>query len=303
MRKTFVNALIEAAKSDSDIHVLSPDLGYNVLDEFAEQFPSRYLNVGIAEQNAISVAAGMALMGKKVFVYSISPFITLRPYEQVRLDIAYMNTDVKLVGVGGGLSYGALGATHHAIEDIAVMRALPNMTVICPGDPVEAKEAVNYAASCKFPVYIRLGRAGEPRIHLNPINIRGINIVYPSEKAIVLTTGNVLDLVKEIIDSNNLDIGLASIPMVKPLPIGLIQQIIHKRISIVTVEEHNVMGGFGTAVAEVIAESNQSIFFKRVGIPDIFSHVVGNHEYLRNKIYLDNIVDVFQSAINAHLLL
>ena len=135
MRNTFIHTLIEEAKKDERIFLITPDMGYSVLESFRDLFPDRFLNVGIAEQNAVGVATGLALSGKIVYVYSIIPFVTMRCFEQVRVDVAYMNTNVRLVGVGAGLSYGPAGATHHSIEDIAIMRALPNMTVCCPGIP------------------------------------------------------------------------------------------------------------------------------------------------------------------------
>ena len=142
MRTTFVNTLLELAEKDDRIFLLTPDMGYSVLEPFRTKFPNRFLNTGIAEQNTIGVAAGLAMSGKIVYVYSIIPFVTMRCFEQIRLDLAYNNTNVKLIGVGAGFTYGPLGASHHAIEDIAIMRSIPNMTVLCPGDPIETKQLV-----------------------------------------------------------------------------------------------------------------------------------------------------------------
>ena len=142
MRKTFINTLVEEAAKDDRIFVITPDIGYSVLEVFRDKFPDRFLNVGVAEQNAVGIAAGMALRGMLPYVYTINPFVSMRPYEQIRVDVAYLNLDVRLIGVGAGFSYGSAGATHHSIEDIAIMRCLPNMTVICPGDPWEVKEAI-----------------------------------------------------------------------------------------------------------------------------------------------------------------
>lgn len=140
MRTTFVKTLTNLARKDDRIFLITPDMGYSVLETFREEFPDRFLNSGIAEQNTIGIAAGLAETGKIVYVYSIIPFVTMRCFEQVRIDLAYNNTNVKLVGVGAGLTYGSLGVSHHAIEDIAIMRALPNMTVLCPGDPIETEQ-------------------------------------------------------------------------------------------------------------------------------------------------------------------
>src|SRR5947207_535521 len=135
MRKTFIKTLTEIAATDKRIFLITPDIGYSVLEEFSNRFPERFLNVGVAEQNAVSIAAGMALCGLIPYVYTINPFVCMRPFEQIRIDVAYMNTNVRIVGVGAGFSYGAAGATHHSIEDIAIMRSIPNMTIVCPGDP------------------------------------------------------------------------------------------------------------------------------------------------------------------------
>ncbi len=165
MRTTFVETLKELARQDERIFLLSADMGYSVFETFREEFPDRFLNTGIAEQNTIGIAAGLAARGKIVFVYSIIPFVTMRCFEQIRLDLAYNKSNVKIVGVGAGFTYGSLGSSHHALEDISLMRSLPNMTVLCPGDPVEARELIKQSCEHTGPVYIRLGKNGEPKIH------------------------------------------------------------------------------------------------------------------------------------------
>ena len=153
MRVSFINTLHNLAKTDKRIFLLSADVGFSVLDEFIEDFPDRYLNVGVAEANMINVAVGLAMSNKIVFVYSMAHFITTRCYEQIKLNVCYQNTNVKIVGSGGGFTYGSAGATHHAIEDISIMRSLPNMCVICPGDPVETKYAIEASLKHEGPVY------------------------------------------------------------------------------------------------------------------------------------------------------
>ena len=195
MRNTFIKYLTEQARFDKRIFVITPDLGFSVLEKFRDEFPDRFLNTGIAEQNAIGIAAGLALSGKLVYVYSITPFVTMRCFEQVRLDIAYMKTNVRLVGVGAGLSYGAAGATHHAIEDIAIMRALPNMVVCCPGDPIEVRELVRQSFNFNGPIYFRLGKNGEPNIHNKETDIKigqAIKITEGDDMTLI-TTGNMLE--------------------------------------------------------------------------------------------------------------
>jgi transketolase len=289
MRTTFINTLTEAAKTNENIFIITPDLGFSVLERFRDLFPKRFLNVGIAEQNAVGVAAGLALSGKIVYVYSIVPFVTMRCFEQVRVDVAYMNTNVRLVGVGAGLSYGPAGATHHSIEDIAVMRNLPNMTVCCPGDPFEVREIVRQSVNYQGPMYIRLGKNGEPTIHNeNQQLIIGKAIqVTEGEHLIIITTSNMLEEGKQIVDklqSQGKSVSLVSMHTIKPFDTEAVLNLIQKRIPMVTLEEHNIIGGLGSAVAEVIAESGHAVRFKRIGIKDIFCHEVGSQQYLRNKL-------------------
>ena len=169
MRTAFIQALSERAAADPRITLVVGDLGFGVVTDFAKRFPRQYLNVGVAEQNMTGLAAGMAMAGRIVFTYSIANFPTLRCLEQIRNDVCYHGANVVVVAVGGGLSYGALGMSHHATEDIAILRSLPQMTVIAPGDPVETTAAVGAAAAGIGPVYLRLGRAGEPLVHEKPI--------------------------------------------------------------------------------------------------------------------------------------
>jgi len=291
MRNTFINCLIEQARVDDRIFVITPDLGFSVLEGFAEEFPDRFLNVGIAEQNAVAVAAGLALSGKLVYVYSIIPFVTMRCFEQVRVDVAYMNTNVRLVGVGAGLSYGPAGATHHAIEDIAIMRALPNMTLCCPGDPIEVRELTKRSFAYNGPMYIRLARNNEPKIHSESISIKiGEAIKVKDGRDIaIITTSNMLeqglDLV-ELYAQQGKSVSLISMPTIKPFDKQCILELLDKGIPIMTLEEHNIIGGLGSAVAEVIAESGKGIKFKRIGINDEYSHYVGSQQYIRGKMKL-----------------
>ncbi|PYM76947.1 MAG: transketolase, partial [Candidatus Rokuibacteriota bacterium] len=165
MRAAFFKTLLDLAERDERIHLVVGDLGFGVVEPFARRFPDRFLNAGVAEQNMTGVAAGLALCGKVVFTYSIGNFSTIRCLEQIRNDICYHRADVKIVSVGGGFAYGPLGMTHHALEDLAIMRVLPGMTVVAPGDPFEVEQATRAIVGQPGPCYLRLGRAGEPRIH------------------------------------------------------------------------------------------------------------------------------------------
>ena len=292
MRTTFVETLKELARQDERIFLLSADMGYSVFETFREEFPDRFLNTGIAEQNTIGIAAGLASRGKIVFVYSIIPFVTMRCFEQVRLDLAYNKSNVKIVGVGAGLAYGALGSSHHALEDIAIMRSLPNMTVLCPGDPIETKELVKQSYEYDGPVYIRLGKQGEPKIHEDDKKIplgKAIQITH-GDDLVLITTSTMLETGKKWVDEwsdDGISVSLVSMPTIKPFDSEFIENLCKKNIPIITLEEHNIIGGLGTAVAEIIAESGQKINFKRIGIPDTFSHHVGSSFYQKEKFNLN----------------
>lgn len=293
MRNTFINCLIEQAETDSRIFLLSADLGYSVLEKFIKAHPDRYLNVGIAEQNMISVAAGLALSGKIVYAYSIIPFITMRCFEQIRIDVAYMKTNVRIIGVGAGYSYGAAGASHHSIEDIAIMRSLPNMAVCCPGDPVELRCLLKESFNYNGPMYFRLGKGGEPNIHPDSAKItlgKAVKITQGSD-LILITTSNMLEQGKQITDeaaAHGKKICLVSYPTIKPFDKDMILDLILQQIPIITLEEHNIIGGLGSAVAEVIAESGLKADFKRVGINDEFTHIVGSQKLLSKIMVLNN---------------
>lgn len=288
MRNTFLDCLVEQAKIDDRIFLITPDVGFSVLEKFADQFPDRYLNVGIAEQNAVGVAAGLALSGKLPYVYSMIPFVSMRCFEQVRVDVAYLNTRVRLVGIGAGLSYGPAGATHHAIEDIAIMRALPNLTVCCPGDPVETRSLIKESFDHPGPIYFRLGKNGEPSIHHPGAEItigKAVKLTEGDDLALI-TTSNMLETGKRWVDgwaSEGKRVTLLSMPTIKPLDVEAVRELIEKGIPMATLEEHNVIGGLGSAVSEVIAESGRGVDFKRIGIPDVYSHYVGGHDFLREK--------------------
>jgi transketolase len=293
MRNTFIKVLVEQAQKDERIFVITPDLGFSVLEEFEHKFPERFLNVGISEANAVGIAAGLALSGKIVYVYSIIPFVTMRPFEQVRVDVAYMNTNVRLVGVGAGLTYGAAGATHHAIEDLAVMRALPNMTVLSPSDPYEVEHLVKESFNYNGPVYFRLAKKGEPvisnikeKIIIGKFN--NIKICKESEIA-VLFTGNVGDIAVDVNKKLN-DLGykndLISVHSIKPFDTVSLEKLLQGKKYIFTIEEHNIIGGLGSTVAEHIAESKHGTVFKRFGIDDRYSHFVGSQKFIRTKFAL-----------------
>jgi transketolase len=299
VRDAFVRELTRIAAEDDRVVVLTADLGIGLFDELASAAPDRFLNVGIAEQNMVGIAAGLALAGRKVFAYSIAPFITSRPHDQVRIDVAYHGADVTLVGVGGGVSYGAMGPTHHAIEDIALMRALPGLTVLTPGDPNDAYLATLAAAEIDGPVYLRLGKNGEPSVLPEGTGFvigRAVELRSGCDVAI-LSAGTILPEALAAADqlaARGIDATLAHFGTVKPLDVDAVLAAAARCPRLVTAEEHTVMGGFGSAVAEVLAEHGCPARLHRVGLRDEFAHEVGSRTHLVTHYRLD--ADAIASA-------
>ena len=289
MRTAFIRTLIELARNDKRIFLLVGDLGYSVVEPFREEFPDRFVNVGVAEQNLTGIAAGLALSGKIVFTYSIANFPTLRCLEQIRNDVCYHNADVKIVAVGGGVAYGALGVTHHGTEDIAILRALPNMKVLCPADPVEAELATRAIAAAPGPAYLRLGKSGEPRIYRTPpvFEIGKAIEILPGKGVVVLATGpvvrNAIEACQNLAE-NGIEVGIYSVHTIKPLDREWIARLAFQTRMMVTVEEHSHLGGLGSAVAETLAELPEGrCQLKRLGFPDAFFQEVGSQEFLRSR--------------------
>lgn len=252
----------------------------------------------------MGVAAGLSLSGKKPYVYSIIPFVTMRCFEQIRNDVCYQNLDVKIVGVGSGLAYGSLGATHHAIEDIGILRALPNMTVLCPADPIETRELVLKSYQTKNPTYLRLNKSGEKILYdSNPdIEIGKPSVLKEGEDGTIIATGILVDLGGEIIEKlkeKGYNFKLISLHTLKPInKEALFKELADSKL-IFTLEEHNIIGGLGSAVAEIISESDWQGKFERLAIPDKYCSEVGKTEYLRRSfgLVLDKILDKILKAL------
>lgn len=293
MRDTFVRTLVELAKEDKNIELLTGDLGFGVLQPFWEKCPDQFTNAGIAEQNMTSVAAGMALTGKNVFTYSIGNFPTLRCIEQIRNDCAYHNANVKIVCIGGGFVYGSLGMSHQATEDLAILRALPNVVVLAPADLIEAEECTKALAKYKGAAYLRLGRGGEKRIHdkIENFQIGKAIKVCDGAKIAIFSTGAIFEEVtvaKDVLKAKGINPAVYTFPTVKPIDKEIIEQIAKDFDLIVTCEEQNVIGGFGSAVAEVMTEMKQrNAILLRVGLNDEYSVRVGNQKYLRGQYGID----------------
>lgn len=286
MRDKFVSTLLEIAKKDKNVLLVTGDLGFGVLKPFFEELPEQIINVGIAEQNMTGFAAGLALSGKTVFTYSIGNFPTLRCLEQIRNDCAYHNANVKVVCVGGGFVYGPLGMSHHATEDLAIMRSLPNVTVLAPSDLIETECATKAIYELDGTCYLRLGRGGEGRIHktVPSFTIGKAIKIQEGSKIAICSTGSIFDELKktnDILMEMNIIPSLYTFPTVKPIDKETIKTLANTHSLIVTVEEHNEIGGFGSAVSEVVASLGCPCPVLRIGIPDTYANVVGSNSYLR----------------------
>ena len=269
------------------------DLGYNVVEPFAREFPDRYINVGICEQNMAGIAGGLAMNGWIVYCYSIGNFPTLRCIEQIRNDIVYYHSNVRIVSVGAGYAYGSQGVSHHATEDIGMLRTLPGMAICSPSDPVETRMLTTLSSYYEGPMYIRLGKAGEKVFHLGGLtNYQMGNLLplRPSETAekAVLVSGSLLSSIIEDIEEKGLDYAVFTIPVIKPINSKQLCEIAMKYTEIIVVEEHQKSAGIGSAIVESLSDSYCQGFIKhypkvkRIAIDDTFYSVVGDEKYLRN---------------------
>lgn len=291
MRTTFIKTLCEEARQDERLFLLCGDLGFSVLEPFADQFPDRYLNVGIAEQNMMQVASGLAMEGYSVFTYSIGNFPTLRCMEQIRYDICYHRLNVKIVAVGAGYAYGPLGVSHHTTEDIAMLRAIPGMRVTAPGDAFEAELVTRRLCRDVGPGYIRLNKAGEKPVHRAPIAADCLDMIQvrSGKSTAVLATGAVLGDMVDQVDARALGYSVYSAPFISDISQRQLIELCQRYEQLITVEEHQLNGGFGSAVVERLADlhaAGEISHFpqvRRIGIPGIFQGFAGTQEYLRAK--------------------
>ncbi len=294
MRDAFTRALMREAAKDPRLTLITGDLGFGVLKPFWETYPDQFVNAGIAEQGMAGLAAGLAMTGRTVLTYSIGNFPTLRCIEQIRNDCAYHDANVKVVCVGGGFVYGSLGMSHHATEDMAILRALPGVTVFTPGDPHEVEAIVPVMLNTPGTCYLRLGRGGEPNLHAGPIE------TYAAPKALTLRQGKDVALLSaggiltqtvsaaNLLAEQGVSAEVVSFPCIKPIDKDKIIELSQRFRHIVTVEEHSIVGGFGSAVCEVLAEVGSSCRVHRIGMEDVYSSIVGTQQYLRGEYGMDD---------------
>ncbi len=293
MRDTFIARLLEHAQRDPRITLVTGDLGFKVFDEFRAQRPSQFLNAGVAEQNMTALATGMAMEGHVVFTYSIGNFSTMRCLEQIRNDACYHAANVKVVSVGGGFSYGSLGISHHATEDLAIMRSLPDITVFSPGDLWEAAEATSACIATPGTCYLRLDKsAGRPSHTTGEVFTPGrIRTVRTGDDVCIVVTGGILQeaqSVAELLAGVGLSVRILSVHTVRPLDVQTLIEAARSCGALITLEEHTVHGGLGGAVAEALMDSGVTPRrFKRIGLSGAFASIVGSQSYLRKRYGLD----------------
>ncbi|MGC3996956.1 MAG: transketolase C-terminal domain-containing protein [Anaeromyxobacter sp.] len=291
MRNTFARELTRLAAEDPRVVCLSGDIGNRLFDELKQVAPGRFLNSGVAEASMTGTAAGLAAMGLRPVTYTITAFATVRCLEQIRVDLCYPRLPVVIVGTGSGLSYAELGPTHHSCEEVGLLRTLPNMTVVCPCDPVEVRLALRAALRHDGPVYLRLGKKGEPRLHAGEpdFQLGKALTLRPGDDACLLATGGAVGLALEAaaaLEARGVSARVESVHTVKPLDEGLLQGLAGRCPVVATVEEHSRIGGLGGAVAEWAADHQAPFRLLRFGTDDRFLGQVGTQEWARQALGL-----------------
>lgn len=306
MRKTFIRMLCERAREDERVCLAVGDLGYSVVEPFINEFPDRFVNAGVAEQGMLGMAAGWSLgEGKKVFVYSIANFPTLRCLEQIRNDVCLHNADVKVVAVGGGLTYGTAGASHHAVEDLAIMRALPGMTVCAPADAAETEVCVSKALDECGPMYLRLGRNNEPDVWRGE-TLPGVSDVHryagDGGEVVLCSTGTVACeamAAQARLQELGVPCMAVGLPVLKPLDMSWLGTALTRARLVVAVEEHVRAGGLASLLAEWLAASGSGVPLLGIALPGCLPWV-GKQGYLRTRCGLDaeSIVEQVRASLD-----
>jgi transketolase len=293
MRNAFADELTRLGDADPRVVMMSGDIGNKLFDKFRAKHQKRFFNCGVAEQNMMGMAAGLGMSGYRPIVYTITPFVTTRCLEQIRTDVAYHEAPVTIVAVGAGLSYAGLGPTHHACEDIAFLRAIPNLKVICPCDAAETRAAMRAALAQDRPVYIRLGKKGEPKVHADVPENFAIGRALTLREGVdvcLLATGTILPEAQHAADdlaAAGVSAEVVSFHTVKPLDTQKLADVFGKFKLVVTLEEHSLIGGFGSAVGEWLIDAGVGgAPLMRFGTPDAFFKLAGEQEFARHKLGL-----------------
>jgi transketolase len=300
MRKAFANALIQAAQADPRVILLTGDHGYALFDEFRRYCPQQYINAGVAEQNMVGVAAGLAKAGLRPIVYGLSSFVPIRVLEQIKLDVCYEQLPVMFIGDGAGVVYSSLGSSHQSTEDVAALRALPHLAILSPADGPEMTACMNLALATNGPVYLRMGKADLGQVHASPVTI-GWGDLLPVNAGrgflAWIATGSMVKTALTAAEQWQ-DCAIWSAPSLKPLDADAVRAICTKHQAVIVLEEHSIHGGLGSAVAEIACEQAPA-WVCRVGIRDRFSQLCGSYQYLMKEHQLD--VDAVRRRVRAFL--
>jgi len=284
IRDAFFDELYNLAKKDPKVILLVADMGAFSLTKFKKDFPDQFINVGIAEQNMVSVAAGLALAGRKVFIYTIIPFITARCYEQVKIDLCSMNLPVTILGVGPGLTYGNDGPTHHGMQDIAIMRALPEITILNPSDVIMAAASINIGYRNSGPTYIRIDKGKIPDIYNQNSNFAdGIAELKEGSDLTIIATGTMVHQALKVaqeLNNRQISAGVVDLYRIKPLPKEKLLKIIDSSKRLITLEEHSIVSGIGSAISEFLTDNDKNIPLKRLALPDTHCFESGDRDSL-----------------------
>ena len=292
MRDTYLNTLYKLASKDKNVVSMVSDNGLIVYDDFRRDFPERYFNFGISEGNMVAAAAGMANCGKIPFIYTISAFLSYRAYEFIRDDVCFQNQNVKIVGIGTGMTYSTLGPTHHTTEDIGLLRGLPNLTVFSPATRKELLWMMQETYEIDGPVYIRLGNNKEEHYLNEPVFEKGKpSVVRDGDDIAIFTTGTILNEVMEVyerLEQGGIKARVISVHTLKPLDASAVADLINGIKNVVTVEEHNVISGLYSAIAEALVEEQIAIPVLKIGLEDVFAKEYGELGNVRQANQLDS---------------
>lgn len=292
MRNAFADEITKLAMADERVVLLSGDIGNRLFDTFKAKCPGRFHNCGVAEGNMIGVAAGLALAGLRPVCYTITPFITYRCMEQIRVDVCYHHLPVTIVGTGAGLAYASLGATHHSCEEVGMLRLLPGLAVLAPADPMEVRACLRSAVAHPGPSYLRIGKKGEPTVHADvpSLPIGSSKVMREGSQVALLVAGVLLPAAlaaADILASRGISAEVVTSPTIKPLDTALLQRVFARYRVVAAIEEHSVLGGFGGSIAEWLADqpAGQARLL-RFGTPDEFLHETCEQEHAHEKFGL-----------------
>lgn len=288
MRSIFSQAILAAAEADPKVLLLTGDHGYALFDEFRKYRPQQFINAGIAEQNMVGVAAGLAKAGFKPIVYGLSAFVPMRVLEQIKIDVCYENLPVVFIGDGAGLVYSSLGSSHQSTEDIAALRAVPNIAILSPCDQQEMHYAMQQALQFTGPTYVRMGKSDVGQVHSSPVQINQGDLIQvrtsDNPQIAFVATGSMVKTALQLANTKNASAWSA--PSIKPINTQQLQQIAQGVNTIVVLEEHSIYGGLGSLVAEIVSEQGLTKVI-RLGVQDRFSQKCGSYDYLLKEHQLD----------------